>query len=207
MSHSRLAEAALIGCLTALASFCALSATAGETYAIVAQSNRATAATGRRPLSERIAAANLPIITQSAAAPPRGVLHQDAAQDTAQDTAQQDTGQATAQDTATGASTMENMAVAAVRVDHELQAAPEKPSRPAVTPPVLWPFGTRWTAAATPRTSPAKQPVAAGKSASSSRQASAGPKTPATGRAVQRQASARSSGNGLSNSSPASVTR
>jgi hypothetical protein len=198
MSHSRLAEAALIGCLTALASFCALSARAGETYAIVAQSNRATAATGRRPLSERIAAANVPIITQSAAALPRGVLHQDTAQDAAQ---------ATAQDTATGASTMENMAVAAVRVDHEVQAAPEKPSRPAVTPPVLWPFGTRWTAATTPRTSPAKQPVDAGKAASFSRQASAGPKTPATGRAVQRQASTRSSGNGLSNSSPASVTR
>ena len=75
MFHSRLAEATLIGCLTALASFCALNARAGETYSIVAQSNRSSAATGRRPLSERIAAANLPIIAATAATPPQGIVH------------------------------------------------------------------------------------------------------------------------------------
>ena len=69
MFRSRLAEASLIGCLTALASFCAFNARGGETYSIVAQSTRSSAATGRRPLAERITAANLPIITQTAAAP------------------------------------------------------------------------------------------------------------------------------------------
>ncbi len=188
MFHSRLAEATLIGCLTALASFCALSARAGETYSIVAQSNRSSAATGRRPLSERIAAANLPIITQTAAAPPHGTIHQD---------------------TAARADTMntENMAVAAVRVDQEVEVAPEPPTRPTVTPPVLWPFGTKRPAITAQRTSPAKQSVATGKAAAPTGQTTAGSKTPATGRVVQRQANARSSGNGLSSSSPASVTR
>ena len=112
MFHSRLAEATLIGCLTALASFCALNARAGETYSIVAQSNRSSAATGRRPLSERIAAANLPIIAATAATPPQGIVHP----------SRQDT-PARADATATS----ENMSVAAVRVDEEVVAGPGPP--------------------------------------------------------------------------------
>lgn len=189
MFHSRLAEATLIGCLTALASFCALNARAGETYSIVAQSNRSSAATGRRPLSERIAAANLPIISQTAAT-------------TSQATAGENPS-TRAEANATG----ENMAVAAVRVDPEVEAAPVPPPRPAATPPVLWPFGTKWPATTAQRPSHAKQPVAAGKAPGSARPAAAGAKSPTAGRDVQRQASARSSGKGLSSSSPASVTR
>ncbi len=193
MFHSRLAEATLIGCLTALASFCALNARAGETYSIVAQSNQFSAATGRRPLSERIAAANLPIITQTAATPPQGTIHQKS-----QDTP------ATRVD-ATAAS--ENMAVAAVRVDQDVEVAPAPPARPAITPPVLWPFGTKRTVTTAQQKSPAKQTVATGKATDSTRQAAAGSKEPTAGRDVQRQANARSSGKGLSSSSPASVTR
>jgi len=191
MFHSRLAEATLIGSLTALASFCALNARAGETYSIVAQSDRSSAATGRRPLSERIAAGNLPIITQSAAMP-------------SQETVVQSPRKVAAR--AEPPANAENMAVAAVRVDQEVEAAPAP--KPSATPPVLWPFGTKWTATATQRPSPAKQPVATAKASNASSQPSAGAKkSPAAGRDVQRQASARSSGKGLSNSSPASVTR
>jgi len=197
MFHSRLAEATLIGCLTALASFCALNARAGETYSIVAQSNRSSAATGCRPLSERIAAANLPIITHSAAMPPQGTIVQSS--------------EGTASRPQPSANN-ENMAVAAVRVDHEVEAAPAP--KPSATPPVLWPFGTKWTATSAQWSGSAKQPVASAKAPSgSSRQAvgakqvAGAKKTPAAGQDVQRQASARSSGNGLSSSSPASVTR
>ena len=193
MFHSRLAEATLIGCLTALASFCALNARAGETYSIVAQSNQFSAATGRRPLSERIAAANLPIITQTAATPPRGTVQQKS----------QDTAAAPVDSTAAS----ENMAVAAVRVDQDVEAAPAPPARPAITPPVLWPFGTKRTATTAQQTSPAKQTVATGKATGSTRQSAVGSKGPTAGRDVQRQANARSSGNGLSSSNPASVTR
>ena len=195
MFHSRLAEATLIGCLTALASFCALNARAGETYSIVAQSNRFSAATGRRPLSERIAAANLPIIAAAAATPPQGIVHP-GSQDTPART------DATA--------TSENMSVAAVRV---VRAAPEPPPRHAVTPPVLWPFGTKRTATTATGPSPAtKQAVATGKATNgkmpnAARQPVAGSKTPTAGRDVQRQANASSIGKGLSSSSPASVTR
>ena len=194
MFHSRLAEATLIGCLTALASFCALNARAGETYAIVAQSNQFSAATGRRPLSERIAAANLPIITQTAATPPQGTVQQKS-----RDTA--------ARVDATAAA--ENMAVAAVRVDEDVEAAPAPPTRPAFTPPVLWPFGTKRTATTAQQTSPAKQAVSTGKAAGPTRQAAAAgsSKGPTAGRDVQRQANASPSGKGLSSSSPASVTR
>ncbi|MFN6192156.1 MAG: hypothetical protein ACK54F_08890 [Planctomycetia bacterium] len=60
-------QALLIAVLAALASFCALKASAGQPaaprrYSIVAQSSKATAATGRRPLSQRIAASNLPLL-------------------------------------------------------------------------------------------------------------------------------------------------
>ena len=189
MFHSRLAEATLIGCLTALASFCALNARAGETYSVVAQSNRSSAATGRRPLSERIAASNLPIITPTVAAtlPDKAGPNAPTPEPV------------TAPD--------EDMAVPAVRVDHVVEAGPVPPPRPAAGPSVLWPFGTKWTATTTPRPSPAKQTVATGKATGPTRQAAAGAKGPATGRDGQRQANARSSGKGLSSSSPASVTR
>lgn len=194
MSRSRLAEATVIGCLTALASFCALNARAGETYSIVAQSTRSSAATGRRPLSERIAAANLPIITHAAATPPQGVVQR---------------GDAVP---AEATASPENMAVAAVRVD---QAAEASPAPPTVTPPVLWPFGTKWMATTAQRSKPAAQPVATGKptaikgqaATASKGQSQQAVKHPAAAHAGQRQASARSSGKGLSGSSPASVTR
>jgi hypothetical protein len=110
------------------------------------------------------------------------------------------------------------MAVAAVRVDEELVVAPEPPPRHAVTPPVLWPFGTKRTATTAQRQSPAtKQAVATGKAANgkptngrtttAARQPDAGGKSPTAGRDVQRHANARSSGKGLSSSNPASVTR
>ncbi|NCY03889.1 MAG: hypothetical protein EBX36_13525, partial [Planctomycetia bacterium] len=70
MFRSRTAQAALVGCLATLASFCALQARGGDSYAIVAQSTRSSAATGRRPLAERIAAANLPIIVQASETAP-----------------------------------------------------------------------------------------------------------------------------------------
>jgi hypothetical protein len=52
----------LIGVLAALASFCGLKAFGGQPYSIVAQSTKETAATGRRPLAQRITAANLPVV-------------------------------------------------------------------------------------------------------------------------------------------------
>jgi len=175
MSRSRLAEATLIGCLAALASFCALNARAEETYSIVAQSTRSSAATGCRPLSERIAAANLPLITQStatAAAVPRETTPEKAP-----------TPVKVAPET-------ENMAVAAVRVDHETDAS-------AVPPPPsgFWQsLGFKWpTSTATVPTAPAKQSIQK--------------QTQASGRSGQRQTTARASGKGLSNSSPATVTR
>ncbi len=67
MLRSASMQALLIAVLTALASFCALKASAGQPaaprrYSIVAQSSKATAATGRRPISQRIAASNLPLL-------------------------------------------------------------------------------------------------------------------------------------------------
>jgi hypothetical protein len=178
MCRSRLAEATLIGCLTALASFCAFNAQGGETYSIVAQSSRSSAGTGRRPLAERIAAANLPIITQSAASPPRRATHQEAAGPTDRP------------------ANAENMAVAAVRVDQQEAAAPAPPPRPAATPPVLWPFGSKRPEATAQRpAAPAKQSVAKARTS----------QTPA--REPVRQANARPSGSGASGSRPASVTR
>jgi hypothetical protein len=200
MSRSRLAEATLIGCLTALASFCGLSARGGETYAIVAQSSRTSAATGRRPLAERIAAANLPIIADSSSATatvqPRDVARPDAR---------------VAPDRAGSG---ENMAVAAVRVDQQEPVTP--PPRPAVTPPVLWPFGTKRAEAPRAETRHAeaqKRPAARPGAAEKRPATAAGPTVAkdrtnaAPGKAPQRQADARSSGNGLSGSRPAAVTR
>jgi hypothetical protein len=174
MFHSRLAEATLIGCLTALASFCALNARAGENYSIVAQSTRSSAATGRRPLGERIAAANLPIITATGVSPDATArLTVPRTAGTPRTTGTPRTAGMTDADAAMPA---ENMAVAAVRVDYP--DTPPPPPSPAVTPPVLWPFGI-------------KKPAAAQAKSSSS----------------PRQSTARSSGKGLSSSSPASVTR
>ena len=67
MLRSASMQALLIAVLTALASFCAFKASAGQPaaprrYSIVAQSSKATAATGRRPISQRIAASNLPLL-------------------------------------------------------------------------------------------------------------------------------------------------
>lgn len=69
MHRTRKAEALLIGLLAALATFCALQAGAAETHSIVAQSDGTTAGTGRRPLSQRIAAAALPIQVDSRSQP------------------------------------------------------------------------------------------------------------------------------------------
>ncbi len=176
MLHTRLAEATLIGCLTALASVCALNARAGENYSIVAQSTRSSAATGRRPLGERIAAANLPIITATGASPDataRLTLPRTTA--TPRAAAIPKPAGRTDGDAAMPA---ENMAVAAVRVDYP--DTPPPPPSPAVTPPVLWPFGIKKPAAAQAKSSGSSSP---------------------------RQSTARSSGKGLSSSSPASVTR
>lgn len=182
MFHSRLAEATLIGCLTALASFCALNARAGENYSIVAQSTRSSAATGRRPLGERIAAANLPIITATGVSPDataRLTVPRTAGVPRPASTPRPaGTPRAAAMPGNNAALPAENMAVAAVRVDYP--DTPPPPPSPAVTPPVLWPFGIRKPAAAQAKSSGSSSP---------------------------NQSTARSSGKGLSSSSPASVTR
>jgi hypothetical protein len=175
MFRSRLAEATLIGCLTALASFCALNARAEETYSIVAQSNRSSAATGCRPLSERIAAANLPLITPST--------------DSATAVSRKTT-LPTAPLPEKAVAEAENMAVAAVRVDHEIDVTDVPPP-----PTTLWPFAFKWPAfGATPPSASAKQPPAK--------------KAAASGRNGHQHATARSNGKGPIRSSPEStVTR
>ena len=66
------AQACLIGLLAALTTFCAFHAcgaeppAASQSYSIVAQSDSTSAATGRRPVAQRIARANLPLVTPSA---------------------------------------------------------------------------------------------------------------------------------------------
>jgi len=62
MPRTTTSQAMLIGVLAALASFCGLKAFGGQPYSIVAQSTKETAATGRRPLAQRITAANLPVV-------------------------------------------------------------------------------------------------------------------------------------------------
>lgn len=65
------AQACLIGLLAALTTFCAFHACGAEppaasrSYSIVAQSDSTSAATGRRPVGQRIARANLPLRTLS----------------------------------------------------------------------------------------------------------------------------------------------
>ena len=83
MFRSRMAEATLVGCLAALAGFCAIQAHGGEAYSVVAQSSRSSAATGQRPLAERIASANLPIIVKTAANVPTGTFAADSTENMA----------------------------------------------------------------------------------------------------------------------------
>jgi len=68
MLRTTSSQALLIGLLATLASFCALHAFGEQPHSIVAQSNSSTAATGRKPLGQRIAAANLPIVIPARAA-------------------------------------------------------------------------------------------------------------------------------------------
>lgn len=76
MVRTRIHEASLVGLLAALATFCALEARGGQPYSIVGQSGPETAATGRRPLAERIKAANRPIriASEEALAPDEGLI-------------------------------------------------------------------------------------------------------------------------------------
>jgi len=186
MFRSHLIEATLIGCLTALASFCALNARAGETYSIVAQSNRSSAATGRRPLSERIAAANLPIISPTtatmAAAPPRATATQ------RESLPEQP------------APSPENMAVAAVRVDHVHEGVPSPPvPKPAFALPVLWPFAPKWPVVSSQAEASSASKTATAKTATA--------KTATPKGTSAKQSTARSNGKDLNGTNPASVTR
>lgn len=76
MVRTRIPEASLVGLLAALATFCALEARGGQPYSIVGQSSPATAATGRRPIAERIKAANRPIriAAEEELAPDQGLI-------------------------------------------------------------------------------------------------------------------------------------
>ncbi len=76
MVRIRSFEAPLVGLLAALATFCALEARGDQPYSVVGQSSSATAATNRRPIAERIKAANRPIVLSSDAqlAPDRGLI-------------------------------------------------------------------------------------------------------------------------------------
>lgn len=203
MLRSRLAGAT-IGCLAAIAGI-AVHAQAGETYSIVAQSTPSSAATGRPPLSARIAAANLPIIAQVATTPPHGAVPKAISHPREQ----------SAEARVEPALPQENMAVAAVRVDHELESVTEPAPRPSLTMPVLWPFGSmKWPMSSPQPPSAARKPASTPKAKAPERQAdigsksvAAGTKPAAAGRGGPRQASASSSGKGLSGSSPVSVTR
>lgn len=76
MVRTRIPEASFVGLLAALATFCALEARGGQPYSIVGQSGPSTAATGRRPLAERIKAANRPIriASEEELAPDEGLI-------------------------------------------------------------------------------------------------------------------------------------
>ena len=78
MVRTRTNEATVVGVLAALATFCALEARGGQPYSVVGQSTAKTAATGRRPLAERIKAANRPIrLTPEAdLAPDEGLIRE-----------------------------------------------------------------------------------------------------------------------------------
>jgi hypothetical protein len=66
MLRTASSQAWLIGLLATMASFCALNAFGEQPYSVVAQSTKATAATGRKPIAQRLAASNLPVRPQSA---------------------------------------------------------------------------------------------------------------------------------------------
>lgn len=220
MLRSRLTEAAVVGCLAAAASFCALCARAAETYSIVAQSTAASAATGRRPIGERIAAANVPLITRSAEAD-AGVVA---------DAAAPGSSRWDAPAVPAAPYPDENLAVAAVsadrlRADEPQPPKPESPSQPPPTAPIRWPFSPKWPTFVPWHTTAKERPTGTNRaddagrgtttpsrhSQPSAAVTTAPPRTAAvttsTGRTSGRQTTARSSGNGLSSSSPSSVTR
>jgi hypothetical protein len=265
MFRSRLADAAIVGCLTAAACFCALSARAEEPYAIVAQSSLSSATTGRRPLADRIVSANLPIISETELrqnhAPEHASKHPAAKPDESRAESQVAAGRAGGSRPVSGqpakpakdgqvarrveaGPAAENMAVAAVPVEHleqhAQQSAAEVPAqKPAATS--VWPFNGKWPTV--PWTGSAKTTIQAGgphgtaashaahanrtpghgsipaqpqaavavrKSSgpSAARPGSAGTSASRqTGSSDAAQRTARSSGKGLSDSSPASVTR
>lgn len=266
MFRSPLADAAVVGCLTAAACFCALSARADEPYAIVAQSSLSSATTGRRPLADRIASANLPIISDAdlrpdvppenrAGTPGESRIER---RSEGQAAADRDAGSTAAggqpskpsrvgqvvRRSETGPAA-ENMAVAAVPVEHLEQHARQMPIEKPTATTNVWPFNVKlptvpWLgspkqtaqtggpqgtggpqaashsvpATRTPGkvTAPAQpqSTVAVRKQSgpSAARPSSSGtPASRQTGSGVPAQRTARSSGNGLSDSSPDSVTR
>mgnify|MGYP006272675147 CR=1 FL=1 len=246
MFRSRLADAAIVGCLTAAACFCALSARAEEPYAIVAQSSLSSATTGRRPLADRIVSANLPIISDTELRHNQAAEQRAAKPDESRAESQVAAGRAAGSRPVSGqpAKPAKDGQVAAVPVEHleqhAQQSTAEVPAqKPAATS--VWPFNGKWptvpwtgsakttTQAVGPHGNAAShaahanrtpghgsipaQPqaaVAVRKSSgpSAARPGSAGTSAPRqtnSGDAAQR--TARSSGKGLSDSSPASVTR
>ena len=76
MVRTRTHEAAVVGLLAALATFCALEARGGQPSTVVGQSTTKTASTGKRPLAERIKAANRPIrlTAEAELAPDEGLI-------------------------------------------------------------------------------------------------------------------------------------
>lgn len=76
MVRNRTHEAAVVGVLAALATFCALEARGGQPSTVVGQSTAKTASTGKRPLAERIKAANRPIrmTAEAELAPDEGLI-------------------------------------------------------------------------------------------------------------------------------------
>ena len=256
MFRSHLADAAVVGCLTATACFCALCARADEPYAIVAQSSRSSATTGRRPLADRIASANLPIISDSLAGEEVGRQRGHEVRSTPPTTGPSEpesaagrrvvaSGSGSGRPTPPARSSQvarraetgqaaENMAVAAVPVEHLEQHAQQMPVEKPATTTGVWPFSGKWpsmpwtgavktapqqpggthhaaaplsAAHATTEATLRPQATAGGRTPSSSPTArpTSAPRQASTSGAAQR--TAKSSGNGLSNSSPASVTR
>lgn len=76
MVRIRSREATIVGLLALFAAPCAVESRAGQPYSVVGQSTSQTAATGRRPIAERIKAANRPIRIKAEAdlAPDEGLI-------------------------------------------------------------------------------------------------------------------------------------
>ena len=76
MVRIRSREATIVGLLALFAAPCAVETLAGQPYSVVGQSTAQTAATGRRPIAERIKAANRPIRIKAEAdlAPDEGLI-------------------------------------------------------------------------------------------------------------------------------------